>query len=353
MIPASATRPDAVIKALVDATWPLLMPIDTLAPPPQTLLVEAIWTFHSPSNVAAAAGVATDIAANKSMRAMITLRNCPMTFPSCWTPAGSHKASPENVMGVTPAVATAFLVWTLVDRRSTRGAARSTQKAPPERRGLCADVVGCRSLVDPAPGLATAEHAAEVAAPNTQGIRAFQRDGRIIGAAGIGVEDPAAPFGIVGRLHVDQNLLAVLVRFLVHRIAAEIGAALLDPDLAFLLLGQPHAERRIGRLNRRSGRLGRRRRGRDDLGRRRPGGRGGHGGGDGVLLRGRRAGRRLCRSRVIRGRDGGRGIRRIGRSIGRRGGGVGRCRFRGRRLRIPLRLLRRLVLVVLVAMRAF
>ena len=58
MLPASATRPEAFIMALVDATWPLLIPIETVAPPPQALLVEAIWTFHSPSKVAAAAGVA-------------------------------------------------------------------------------------------------------------------------------------------------------------------------------------------------------------------------------------------------------------------------------------------------------
>ena len=36
---------------------------------------------------------------------------------------------------------------------------------------------------------------------------------------------------------------AVLVRFGVDRIAAEIGATLLDADLAFLLFGQPDAER--------------------------------------------------------------------------------------------------------------
>ena len=39
------------------------------------------------------------------------------------------------------------------------------------------------------------------------------------------------------------DLLAVLVRLLVDGIAAEIGAALFDPHLAFLLLRQPHAER--------------------------------------------------------------------------------------------------------------
>ena len=42
MLPASATRPDAVAMVLVDATWPLLMPIETLAPLGQAALVEAI-----------------------------------------------------------------------------------------------------------------------------------------------------------------------------------------------------------------------------------------------------------------------------------------------------------------------
>ena len=32
MLPASATRPDAVTMALLEATWPLLMPIETLVP---------------------------------------------------------------------------------------------------------------------------------------------------------------------------------------------------------------------------------------------------------------------------------------------------------------------------------
>ena len=42
MLPASATRPDAVIMASVDAIWPLLIPIETLAPLGQAALVEAI-----------------------------------------------------------------------------------------------------------------------------------------------------------------------------------------------------------------------------------------------------------------------------------------------------------------------
>jgi hypothetical protein len=38
MLPASATRPEAVTMALVEATSPLLMPIETLDPPPQAVL---------------------------------------------------------------------------------------------------------------------------------------------------------------------------------------------------------------------------------------------------------------------------------------------------------------------------
>ena len=58
MLPASATRPDAVTVALFEATWPLLIPIDTDAPLVQAAFDEAICTFQSPSNVAAADGVA-------------------------------------------------------------------------------------------------------------------------------------------------------------------------------------------------------------------------------------------------------------------------------------------------------
>ena len=58
MSPASATRPDAVTAALFEATWPLLIPIETDAPLLQAAFDEAICTFQSPSNVAAADGVA-------------------------------------------------------------------------------------------------------------------------------------------------------------------------------------------------------------------------------------------------------------------------------------------------------
>ena len=97
-------------------------------------------------------------------------------------------------------------------------------------------------LVQAAPGLAAAEHAAESAALNAHTV-ALQRDRRIIGAAGIGVENAPAPFGILAGLHIDQNLFAFLVRFGIDGIAAKIIAALLDPNLAFLLFGQPQAER--------------------------------------------------------------------------------------------------------------
>jgi hypothetical protein len=42
MLPALTTRPDALINGLFDATWPLLMPIETVVPPPQALFGEAI-----------------------------------------------------------------------------------------------------------------------------------------------------------------------------------------------------------------------------------------------------------------------------------------------------------------------
>src|SRR3954454_13790566 len=85
-------------------------------------------------------------------------------------------------------------------------------------------------LVDPGPGLAAAEHAAEGTTLDAQGVGALQRDRGIIAAAGIRIENPTAPLGVFAGLHVDQNLLAILVRFLVDRITAEIVAALLDAD---------------------------------------------------------------------------------------------------------------------------
>src|SRR6266567_4623435 len=102
------------------------------------------------------------------------------------------------------------------------------------------------ALVQPAPGLAAAEHAAEGAALDTQAVGAFQRDRRIIGAAAVRVVDAPGPF-VLGGLHVDQDFFAVLVGLGIHRIAAEIDAAWLDPDLALFLFRLPHAERRVGR----------------------------------------------------------------------------------------------------------
>src|SRR5438445_12707372 len=101
--------------------------------------------------------------------------------------------------------------------------------------------VGCRS-VDAGPGLAATEHAAEGAALNAQTVGALQRDRRIVGAAGIWIENPATPLVLAG-LHVDQHLLAVLVRLLVDGIAVEIGAALFDAHLYPLLLRHHHAAR--------------------------------------------------------------------------------------------------------------
>jgi hypothetical protein len=42
MLPAFATRPDALINGLLDATWPLLIPIATVVPEPQAPFGEAI-----------------------------------------------------------------------------------------------------------------------------------------------------------------------------------------------------------------------------------------------------------------------------------------------------------------------
>src|SRR6202047_5321316 len=106
-------------------------------------------------------------------------------------------------------------------------------------------------LIQPAPGLAAAEHAAKGAALNPQAVRALQRDRGIIGAAGIRIENPATPFGILAGLHVDENLLTVLVRLRVHRKSAEIGAALFDSNLAFLFLLQPNARRGMRRFGHR------------------------------------------------------------------------------------------------------
>lgn len=80
MLPASATRPDAVTVALFEATWPLLIPIETDAPLLQAAFDEMICTFQSPSNVAAADGVAKLNAAS-SEAATTDFRDFTMTCP--------------------------------------------------------------------------------------------------------------------------------------------------------------------------------------------------------------------------------------------------------------------------------
>ena len=80
MLPASATRPDAVTVALFEATWPLLIPIETDVPLLQAAFDEVICTFQSPSNVAAADGVAKPSAAN-SEAAIRDFRDVIMTCP--------------------------------------------------------------------------------------------------------------------------------------------------------------------------------------------------------------------------------------------------------------------------------
>lgn len=80
MAPASATRPDAVTAVLFEATWPLLIPIQTDAPLLQAAFDEMICTFQSPSNVAAAHGVAKPSAAS-SKAVIADFRDLGMTCP--------------------------------------------------------------------------------------------------------------------------------------------------------------------------------------------------------------------------------------------------------------------------------
>jgi hypothetical protein len=82
---------------------------------------------------------------------------------------------------------------------------------------------------DALPGLAAAEHA-ERAILNLDGIGALQGDRRVVVAAAVRIVNPAAPFRAF-RFHVDQDLLAGLLD-----IAAEIGAAFFDANVAFILL---------------------------------------------------------------------------------------------------------------------
>jgi hypothetical protein len=81
MLPASATRPDAVTVALFEATWPLLIPIETDAPLLQAAFDEVICTFQAPSNVAAADGVAKPTSAASSEATTTDFRDFTMTCP--------------------------------------------------------------------------------------------------------------------------------------------------------------------------------------------------------------------------------------------------------------------------------
>src|SRR3954470_12787639 len=84
-------------------------------------------------------------------------------------------------------------------------------ETPLSRRcGLCAVLL---LLVDPRPGLAAAEHAAEGAALHPQLVLAPQRDRRLIVAAGVGIVNPPVPLLVFAGLHVDQHLFAIRVRF--------------------------------------------------------------------------------------------------------------------------------------------
>ena len=75
-----ATRPDAVTVALFEATWPLLIPIETDAPSLQAAFDEVICTFQAPSNVAAADGAAKPSAAS-SEAAIRDFQDLAMTRP--------------------------------------------------------------------------------------------------------------------------------------------------------------------------------------------------------------------------------------------------------------------------------
>ena len=234
--------------------------------------------------------------------------------PLVWTRSASHSSSPATVTDITGSAGQ-------IDTSPSIAFPRSRYSVP--------HAISMAS-VDAGPGLATAEHAAKSAALNAEAVGTLQRDRGIIGAAAVRIENPAAPFGVPAGLHVDQNLFAIPVRFLVNRVAAKVGAALFYPDLAFLLFGEPKAERRVlgrdDRLRRGGGGGGPACRSGCDGGRRRGFGRGGSN-----VLPNRRGWRRCRRS--ICGRNGCRVGGRVGwRSRGRRGGsGNGnprRCRSR-------------------------
>src|SRR4029079_13489156 len=82
MLPASATRPDAVTAALLDAICPLLIPIATIAPLPQVSLDDEMRTFHAPSKVLVAAPASASGMAMTTSVATRALRKPSMTRPS-------------------------------------------------------------------------------------------------------------------------------------------------------------------------------------------------------------------------------------------------------------------------------
>src|ERR1700745_2781856 len=88
-----------------------------------------------------------------------------------------------------------------------------------------------QTSADAFPGLAAAEQSAEGAALNLENVRSLHRDGGVVVLAAVGVVDAAGPLRRF-RLHVDQDALAG-----VDGIAAEIGAALFDADVALVLFG--------------------------------------------------------------------------------------------------------------------
>ena len=204
-----------------------MIPSETEAPLLQASFDDAICTFQSPSKVDAAAGVAVTSAASRRRRVVENdLRKYLMMGPRVLMGARSHIASDSTVMIITwgqpkaPALeARAFKAG--ASQRTTAQFTR-VQVWPPQ-------------------------NIAPKAQPWTRGhsLGAFQGDHKIVVAAGVRIEIRPLHFVLAG-LHVDQNLLTVLVRFGVDGIAAEIDAALFDPDFSLFLFRQPHAERRIG-----------------------------------------------------------------------------------------------------------
>ena len=96
MLPASATRPDAVTAALPDAIWPLLMPMATVEPLPQVWLDDAMRTFHVPSNVEPAASACASGTTIASIVTKRPLRKPFMTRP-CWLTVRGNLSRERNL----------------------------------------------------------------------------------------------------------------------------------------------------------------------------------------------------------------------------------------------------------------